>query len=261
MTGPNQVFLDGNDFKDENGSSFLAFGLKFPTEKMADDALWFDPEEAAKPLRYLLKEKGSELTPTLSRIALKALTIPLFIREAQGPEVTDDVQDAVNSVAFRNSILLDRYLDMVGDESIDQTVLHQAMNESAVLQLIARSFRSAEKDDIVLLPISPEGYHKNPKINFTVLRRKTLGRAHLIVSEQTDSFYRQEVEVNQYRTRIKPSQLTGPDSTMVSLAEALVAEQQLDIINRNDFDLIGSAAGKLFTTIQTYFDDQKSKPA
>jgi hypothetical protein len=258
MSAENQIFLDGNGFKDETGSAILNFGLHFPTEKEADDALWFNPEEASKPLLYLLREKSGELTPALSRIALKSLTIPLFIREFKGPDVTDEIQESVNGIAFQNSVLLDAYLDRLSDESVDQTMLHQAINDSVVLQLVTRSFRSAEKDDIVLLPVSDEKYYKSPKINFTVLRRKKLGRAHLIVSEQTDAFYRQDVEGNQHRTRIKPSQLTGPDSTMVSLAEALIAEQQLDIINRNDFDLISAAAGKLFTLINTHFDEKEN---
>ena len=253
MSIGNQFFLEGNELRNDNGSS-IPLEVSFLTEKDADEALWLNPEKAKRPLNFLLKQYGGELTPRLSRLALKSLAIPLFIREADGPDASEETQDVVNETALRNSILLNSYLDLLDDPEVDQTVLSQAINDAVVFQLVARSFRSNEQDDIVLLPISPEEYHESPKVSFTVLRRKSLGRAHLIVSEQTDDFFRQDVDVNRYRIRIKPSEIVGPDNTFIGLAESLVAEQQLDVVDMADYDAINSAAGRLFTKINDQFD-------
>jgi|GEM_PF-2695381 len=253
MRDDRRIFLT-NGFTNEAGSS-VPHGISFPTEEKLDEALWLDPEQAKEPLRYLLKAESGQLTPALSRIALKALTLPLFTREFQGDDVTAETQEAVNGIASQNGILLSTYLRYLGDEDIDQTVLHQAINEATILQLVARSFRSAAEDNIVLLPIAHEEYSNSPKIDFTLLRRKELGRAHLIVSEQTDAFYRKDINVNPYRIRIKPSEITPPEETYIDLAEALVAEQHPERIIPVDGDpeRIQYSSDKLLRTIQDHF--------
>lgn len=254
MSIESQTFLEKGGLVNDDGSIAKIELIDFPTEKDADEALWLNPEEAARPLRLLLKQNGGELTPLVSRLALKSLAVPLFIREAEGPDASQDIQEVVNGTALRTSFLLDAYLDLLDDESVDQTILNQAINDAVVFQLVARSFRSAEKDNVVLLPVSPEEFTQSPKMNFTVLRRRELGRAHLIVSEQTDDFYRQDVDVNQYRVRIKPSEIVQPGKTFVDLAESLVSEQQPTATNQPDYDMINSAAARLITKINTQFE-------
>jgi len=254
MSNNRRLFLtDG--FTDEAGSS-VSHGIIFPTEEKLDETLWLDPEQAEERLRYLLKVEGGQLTPALSRIALKALTLPLFTREFQGSDVTLETEEAVNGIASENGTLLNTYLRYINDEDVDQTVLHQAINEATILQLVARSFLSTAEDNIVLLPIAHEEYFNSPKIDFTLLRRKELGRAHLIVSEQIDAFYRKDVNVNPYRIRIKPSEIALPEETFIDLAEALVAEQHPEHIAPvdGDSDRIQYSSGKLFDTIKDHFN-------
>jgi len=254
MSADNRVFLHSGGFIDTEGSS-ATLGLTFTSEKDLDELLWFNPEEAPQSVRYLLKAHGGEMTPTLSRLALKAVALPLFEREFQGEEVTETVSRKVNNVAFHNSILLDAYLDRVGDESIDQSVLDQAITDSVILQLVSRSLRSKTLDDIIALPIGPDRYDQLATTNFTVLRRKSLGRAHLVATDAPSTVYRQDPNVNQHRIVVSPTKLTGSDHSMHDLAEALISEQQIDEeITGDEYDLINTSAARLYTQIHAHFD-------
>ena len=257
MSADNRLFLDGKAFKDEGGLSAL-LKLKITSEKEVDEALWFDPEHASEPLLDVIRQYKGEMSPTLSRLALKALALPLFMREFQGENVAEEVAAEVSTISRRTGILLDAYMDHVNNGNDDQTVVTQALADTTVFGLNARSFRSTQQDDIVLLPVSPESYYKTNRTNFTVLRRRSLGRAHLVIADQLDSLYRQDPQVNQHRILISPQEMTGPDATIDDLAEALISDS-IQQTTAEEADFISAASARLYTRIHGHFDQLTSK--
>ena len=244
--------IDREDPKDQFVSG-ETLGLTFTSESDLDDALWFDPENAGKDLHYLLKVHAGEMSPALSRLALKAVTLPLFIREFQGEDTTLEIEDDVQHIALRNSILLDAYMERVNDDEIDQNMLNQAINDATVLQLIARSFRSKESDDTILLPIGPDTDYIAEQISFTVLRRKSLGRAVLHVSNSRPIAYMHTPQMQPHRILIRPDDIVGTGS-IHDLAEALISEQSIEPMAGEDHDLISAAAAHVHTKIAQHFD-------
>ena len=251
MTHSDHFFLEKGNVKNAQGS-IVDLGLSFASEKDLDDKLWLDPNQAEKDIRFLLKVHGGEITPTLSRLALKAIALPLFIREFEGKDVTKATESDVQAVALNGGALLDAYMDRVGDDSIDQVELEQAIDNLTVMQLVNRSYRSNEDDNTVLLPIGPES--DAPSTSFTVLRRKSLGRAMLYVSNTRPVAYMSTPQTAQHRVLIRPDTITGSDNTMHDLAEALIAEQKIEPVTGEEQDLIASAAAHVHGQITSHFD-------
>ena len=254
MSTREQIFLEGNNLFSTAGPRD-SLGLRFASEKELDTELWMNPEEAPRSLDYLLNLNRGGLSPIMSRLVLKSIALPLFQREFEGNDVTEKTEAAVQDMSYQGSQLLDRYLDLLGDESINQTMLSHAINDATTLQLVSRSFRSTKQDNIILLPIGHQMYNQLPHIEFTTLRRQTLGRANLTVVEDVPSLYSQHLSAQQQRILIKPADITGPDVTMSDIAEILVAEQRRDeIISGEERDAVSAAAGRLFTRINDHFD-------
>lgn len=252
MSNADRIFLEGGRAQDQNGSG-VRLELSFRSEKDLDDKLWHEPDYAIDDLRYLLKEHQGELTPTLSRLALKAIALPLFIREFYGDMTPPETEEHIRTLPRRGAALLDAYMARVGDESINQAMLKQAIDDASVLQLISRSLHANKTDDIVLLPVGPTENHVDRPTSFTVLRRKQLGRALLFASSVRLPSYIHTPELNPHRIQIRPVDLLQGEATRYDLADALVAEQQ-GVANLEDLDLIAAADVHITNTINRHFD-------
>jgi len=234
-------------------SATLGGSLTFTTEHDLDQQLWLAPNEAAENLKFLLKVHQGEMSPALSRLALKAVTLPLFIREYDGDETSEDTREAIRTIPERNSQLLDAYLDRVGDPDIDQGMLKQAIDDATVLQLASHLSKAEAYDDTILLPNGPEEDHVDKPTTFTVLRRQQLGRALLYVSTIRPAAYIHTPQTTGHRIRIRPSDLLTDDASRFDLAEALIAEQD-ENISKEDYELVERAAAHIDTAITNHFD-------
>lgn len=252
MSHSERLFLEGGNAKYESGSSISLESL-LPNEKKLDEKLWHTPEDAASDITYLLKQTGGEMTPQLSRLALKAISLPLFKREAEGEDLKEDTPEAIETIALRNAVLLQSYLELVDDPDVDQRILTQAINDAVIVQLTSRTLGSInpDLDDVILLPSSGAPQYNGEPTVFTVLRRKSLGRAQLIATAvphhlqhltQSDTMY------------IRPGELTGPKHNIQRLARALVAEQQLEPMSKISDDLVTYATSQLYSKIYDHFD-------
>jgi hypothetical protein len=239
---------------DHNGSS-IDLGLSFTSEQDLDHNLWINPEEAAENLTFLLKEHQGEMSPTLSRLALKGVTLPLFVREFYGEATPPETEEAIRSIPKRNSRLLDAYMNRLGDTDIDQLMLKQAIDDATVVQLVSHSLHSEAFEDIILLPAGPEEDHISRPTSFTVLRRKSLGRALLFVSSIRPVAHIHTPEANEHRIHIRPVDLLSGGANRYDLAEALIAEQDNDaIISTEEYDLIERAETHILNKINRHFD-------
>ena len=253
MSTSEQIFLGGNSPRGMRRAG-NPLGLTFASEQDLDSELWMNPKEAPRSLRYLLRLNKGELTPTMSRLALKAVALPLFTREFEGDNVSETTETAVRKIGYNGSQLLGRYLDLRGDVSVDQAVLDQAITDATTLQLVSRSLRSKERDDVILLPIGHPMYKGLPNTEFTVLRRHELGRANLAVVEQAPKLYTQSPNARQQRILITPSEMIGPDASMGDIAELLVAEQDREsVMTYQDRATIDDATDRLLGKIDTHF--------
>lgn len=253
MSTAQRISLESGSFKNDNGSG-VSLGLTFTSEQDLDKNLWLDPEAAGKDLRYLLKVHQGEITPAFSRIALKGIAHPLFMREFYGEETSADIIENIRTIPHRNSQLLDAYLDRVGNENVDQTMLKQAIDDTTILQLVSRSLTSPETEDVILLPIGPQEDSENLSASFTVLRRKSLGRALLFVSGVRPTAYIHTPQANPHRIHIRPADLVSNEATRFDLAEALIAEQLYDAINPDEVEMIKYAETHVHDAITRHFD-------
>lgn len=247
------MFLDGGQAKNESGSSINLESF-LPNEQKLDEKLWHDPESAANDIKYLLETRGGRMTPQLSRLALKGLSLSLFVREAEAGKVSEDTEDDIQHIALRNAIVLQSYLELVNDPDIDQRSLNQAINEAVIVGLTSRTFGSGDPDldDVIALPTTPIKEHVSEPTQFTILRRKSLGRAKLIIA--TIDKNQQQVLNDPDMIYIQPSELTGPKLNIQRLARTLVAEQQLEPLSKISTDLITHATSHLYSKIYGHFD-------
>lgn len=252
MSTADRISLQEGRFQNDNGTR-VDLGLTFTSEQDLDQNLWINPDAAYKDLNYLLKVHQGELTPALSRIALKAVSLPLFVREFYGEATPIEDEREVQEIPQRNSRLLDAYMNLLGNEDVDRAMLLQAIDDATILQLVSRSLTSKETDDIIALPAGPEQDHQDRPTTFTVLRRKSLGRALLYISSTRPSTYIDTPEANKHRIHIKPADLLTNGASRFNLAEALIAEQQNDT-EPEDFDLIDAASAHVMSKITTHFD-------
>lgn len=254
MNDIERIFLEKGTTRNHNGDP-TRLGISFTTEENLNDALWLHPDDAAKDLRFLLKVHGGEMTPSLHRLALKAVTIPLFQREFHGDDTPLSVETSVRAVPEQTSRLLDAYMDRVGDDQIDQNILDQAIDDTTVLHLVSRSLRSPETDDVILLPAGPETDQTALPTTFTLLRRKTIGRGLLHVSDVRQPLHmRHTPQAQPYRIQIHPSAMRTAAETRYDLAEALIAEQQAEILTTEEYDMIETADTYVHKTIANYFN-------
>ena len=248
-----QIFLEKGGPKDHKGSK-VDLGLTFTTEEDLDHNLWFDPEMAAKDLKYLLKVHQNEVTPAFARIALKAIAWPLFIREYYANEVLDnELSQVIQTIPERSSRLLDAYLDRVGDPNVNQKMLNQAIDDTSTMHIVNLPFRAPETNDSILLPVGVGENHIGRPTSFTVLRREKLGRALLFVSNVRPTAHINNPQVNVPRINIRPSDLLINGANQYDLAEALIAEQQNNV-GPGDIELIESAQTHVHTMINRHFD-------
>jgi hypothetical protein len=253
MSNAERVFLEQGGPITDTGSKH-DFGLTFTSERDLDQNLWLDPEEAGKDLLFLLKVHKGEMTPALSRLALKGIALPLFMREFYGETMPINIAREVTEVPQRNSRLLDAYLDRIGEDHIDQTMLKQAIDDATVLQLVSRSLRSEAEDDIIMLPAGPIEDHADKPTTFTVLRRQNLGRALLFISSVRPAAYIETPQANQHRIQIRPTDLLIDGANRYDLAEGLIAEQKDVTVSVEDRELIEHAESHLKNKIAQHFD-------
>jgi hypothetical protein len=252
MNSIGRIFLEQGVPKDHNGSR-VHLGLTFTTEEDLDRHLWLDPEIADEDFRYLLKVHQHEMTPALSRIALKAIAWPLFIREYYGEQVPDELSQAIQTIPERSSRLLDAYMDRVGDPDVDQIMLKQAIDDTSTMHIVNLPLRTPETNDIILLPAGPEEDHIGRPTSFTVLRREKLGRALLFVSSVRPTAHINTPQANEHRIHIRPNDLLINGASRYDLAEAIIAEQRNDI-EPEDRELIMSAQAHIHTEINNHFN-------
>jgi len=252
MSLENKFFLDGNQFKDENGLS-AHLKLTFTSEQELDEALWFDPEAADKPLRNLLQQHKGEMTPTLSRLALKALAIPLFTREFLGESTTPEIDTEVAHVSTHMGVLLDAYLDRINNSNYDQRTATNALVDAAFFALNVRDLGSNDTDDIIMLPIAPANFYISENVNFTTLRRKSLGRAQLIMSPKPDIEHKKEPHLNTYRIFADPTEMIGDDASVEDLAEALISDS-MNAATPDEATLIAGVSERFYSKISSGFD-------
>lgn len=253
MSNVGRIFLEGGTPYDHSGSR-VNLGLSFTSEKDLDEKLWLDPEAAPKDLEFLLKVHRNETTPALSRLALKAITFPLFVREFYGTDTPPEITEAIRGIPKRNSRLLDAYLDRVNDDSIDQAVLKQAIDDATVLQLVTRSLATESPEDTVLLPLGPEEDYLSAPTTFTVLRRQNLGRALLFVSNVRPNAHKQTPQAKPHRIQIRPADLLIDDATRFDLAETLIAEQGTDDLSIEEQEFVEYAAAQVNSAIAAHFE-------
>lgn len=253
MSNAERVFLESGRPISETGSK-RDFGLSFTSEHDLDQHLWLDPEEARDDLRFLLKVHQGEMSPALSRLALKAVALPLFKREFYSETTPADILQEVSEVPRQNSRLLDAYLDRVGEDDIDQTMLKQAIDDATVLQLVSRSLHGEAEDDIIMLPAGPVEDHVDKPTTFTVLRRQSLGRALLFISSVRPASYIHTPQSNPHRIQIRPNDLLIDDANRFDLAESLIAEQKDTSVSDEDRELIEHAASHVKSKIVQHFD-------
>lgn len=257
MSQGERIFLNGGKTEYESGSSINLESF-LPNEKKLDEKLWHDPEAAGKDIKYLLETKGGYMTPQLSRLALKGISLSLFVREAKGGEVNEDTEEDIQHIALRSAIVLQNYLRILDDPEhypdVDQRILNQAINETVLVGLTARTFGSLDPDldDVIVLPTTPLKEYPNEPTQFTVLLRKSLGRAKLIIATIDKA---QQPGLNDPdMIYIRPSELTGPKLNMQRLARTLVAEQQLELLSKISTDLLAHATSQLYSKIYGHFD-------
>jgi hypothetical protein len=219
-----------------------------------DKKLWHTPQDTSYDFKFLLEKHGGKITPTLSRLALKAMSRPLFTREAEGDERTEQNDEAVAYIAMRNAVLLEAYLELVNDKDVEQVALNQAIDDSVIVGLMSRTLgsRDPDLDDIILLPAGPSTQYAVQPTEFTVLRRKSLGRAKLVVA--TINHQERPLPFDKDMITIRPSELTGPKANMQRLAKVLIDEQQLTIIEPVHEMLLADATSYLDNKIYTHFD-------
>jgi hypothetical protein len=225
MNSIGRIFLEQGGPKDHNGSR-VHLGLTFTSEEDLDHDLLCDPAIAEKNLHYLLKVHKDEMTPSLARIALKAIAWPLFMRE---------------------------YMDRVADPGIDQSMLSQAIDLTTAMHIVSRSLRTPDTNDIVMLPAISEDGHKGRSASFTVLRPQSLGRALLFVSNNRPRAYIHTPQAKDHHIRIHPQDLLSESATRYDLAEALIAEQRHDL-EPEDTGLIAQADAHIHNKITAHFE-------
>jgi hypothetical protein len=260
MSNVGRIFLDGGTPIDHNGSGIdLGSSFTFKNEQDLDKKLWLNPDEAGTDLKYLLKVHQGEMSPALSRLALKAVTLPLFVREFYHEETTTETLADVHAIPQRNARLLDAYMDRIGESHIDQAMLKQAIDDVTVLQLVTRSLTTEAPDDIILLPAGPQEDHIDKPTSFTVLRRQSLGRALLFVSSVRPAAHLKTPELNAHRIHIHPRNLLSYGANRFDLAEALIAEQKGKAISTEDQDLVSSAEAYVKDKIVQHFDAKQPR--
>jgi hypothetical protein len=252
MSKSERIFLDGGKLTGDNGSRVNP-EFSFTSEQDLDNHLWLDPEAATKDLRFLLDEHRGKMTPILSRLALKGITLPLFKREFYGGTAPSEVEEEIHAIPEQNSQLLDAYLDRIGDADINQKILKQAIDDATAIQLVSRS------DDIVLLPAGPEKDHDSSPTRFTVLRRERLGRALLFVASVPPVAHLHTPKLNEPRIQIRPADLLTKGANRYDLAEALIAEQRDGVISTEDYDLIEKAEAHILHKINHHLDTIRPK--
>ena len=263
-----RFFLDNGGLRNHEGLA-STLNLTFDDEKTLDEKLWFDPENALDTAKSVIRQNKGELTPVLARIGLKSLALPLFKREFAREEPllgleSDETKSAeyaahlemidaeIEGVGDRTVRLIDRYLEYLEDEDVDQEVLEQAITDAVVFQLIVRN-----TDDIVLLPISPDSLTTPVATSFTVLRRKSLGRAHLIVNNGAKVSHIHNPNVLRSTIQLSTNDIIGPNGDIIDLAEALVNEY--DDAYDTELEMITAADARLRAKINAHFDSIESK--
>ncbi|MBC7564784.1 hypothetical protein H7100_00925 [Candidatus Saccharibacteria bacterium] len=258
MSHDERLFLSGGEAKNENGSS-INLGSFLPSEKKLDVKLWHDPEHATDDLHYLLRNNKGEVTPLLSRLALKGISYPLFVREFQGEETGDETNYEIENMALRSAVLLHSYLELIDEPDVDQPALNQAINDATISHLVSRTFSSSDPDldDIILLPTTQSEQYASHPTTFSVLRRKSLGRASLVVADIVHN--QRPIPELPETIYIRPAELTGPKANMLRLAKVLVAEQQLEPVESTHESLIEHATAHLYSKIYSHFDALETK--
>lgn len=262
------ILEDGKLHYDDGRPAAPGLGLTFDDEKVLDEKLWMDPENATDTLKYLLRQHGGEVTSTLARLGLKSLALPLFKREfarnepllavedaLESDQYTDymnSLEDEIEGIQERNGRLLGVYLSYFDDERVDQDILEQTITDVSVFQLIARN-----TEDIVLLPIGPDNLATPVATGFTVLRRQNLGRAHLIVSNGAKIAHLHNPNVLRNTIQLSTEDIVGPDGDIYVLASAL--NHEYDAVTDSEQALIDAADERLRAKINAHFDSVESK--
>jgi hypothetical protein len=211
-----------------------------------DTLLWHSPSDAHEAIVETLKQKQGTFDKELHLTALKVVSLPLFEREFEGNGGTLSQNVAVSEAKFHSSQLIERYVDLVEDETVSQSFLRQCIRDAVVLHLSLRSLHGDHRDDTIILPVGPVDVGKSAT-SMTILRSTSLGRANLVIND------RQKYGVaNNGRIDISANELV-PGGDTLALANALLNEDN-ETISAGDQELIHTASRQLSMKIDNYFE-------
>lgn len=222
----------------------------FPSMERLEDELWHDPANAEETARILLREQSGNFTPSLHSLVMRTSTIPLFEREFYGEETSTQILEAIEDTKQVNAKLLDRYLSLEGDESIDQKLLMQGITDLVVLQLLERNLHGTAEDDIIPLPVGPATESRVTLM--TILRTGSKGRALLRISDKK-RLGTSLPDRNNHVIPISREELAGDSGSIIPLAEMLITECLDTTSNPEIAQEIERATGVLHTKIDAQF--------
>jgi hypothetical protein len=210
-----QVFLEGGLFSTEQGN-VVDIAANIASELMMDQQAWMDPDRA-RDIGMAILGRASPLTLERARVAQKVIAMPYYQREYEGESVTGETLSHVSRVKLMNAYILDRYVSLMSAEGVNQRTLRRAITGAVGFQLAARQVFGESTDDTVLLPTSPSEHYMQSAGDYTVLRRRSMGRASLLVGAQFHN--------GSDRIIILPGHLSAQGSSIEQLAASLATEQ------------------------------------
>lgn len=123
---------------------------------------------------------GRTLDSELHRLSLQAVALPLFSHET-GQVSTEAMRRALSD----NAQLLDRYLDLVDDGSVDQTTLRNGLLDATIAQLVYRAHQNGDTNTLLLPATDEEGTSDSSTTRFTVYRQDAPEPLELVVAHET----------------------------------------------------------------------------
>ncbi len=211
-----------------------------------DTLLWHSPSDAHAAIIETLKQKQGVFDKELHLTALKAVSLPLFEREFEGGGGTLSQNIGVSEAKLHSSQLIERYIDLMEDETVNQSFLKHCIRDAVILHLGLRSLHGDHRDDTIILPVGPVDMGK-AATSMTVLKSTSLGRANLVIND------RQRYSVaHNGRIDISTNELILGGDT-ITLANALLNESN-ETTSTSDQELINNASRQLFMKINNYFE-------
>jgi len=235
-----------------NNGTKQAFAPSFITEKDLDHSLWFNPEAAPKQIESLLKQLKGELSPALCRIALKGLALPLYFDEFYGHDTTDAILDDIATIPERTSEVTAAYLELEKDDSVNQAMLKQAIDDISLFQ-IGQLIHAETPGSLRLLPSGPEQDQIDRPATFTLLRPAELGRAILTINSVAQPSHAETPELKKQRVLVSPKDMLINGASRFDLAEALTT-YTTGTFTTQSYDLVEHAKAHVQQTVEHHFN-------